>query len=249
MILRVVSSVYLFATWLFCFGILGKTFEELLQEMVKYSPELKTEVNTILKDESTKKVIDFLDDILASLDDLLPVLIVIIIIAFLLYLVVMSMLTPGLYKMYLDTARMGNTEVGTVFSRISLFGKMFGVLVTRGLLIGLGSLLIIPGIIFYFNYMLAPFILVDNPDLSVKECLQKSSELSSGKKWNLFVLCFSYIGWIMVANIVGMIIGQFIPFGSTIALAVVQVYLYVGITHFYLNNSGQDNTINVETLQ
>ena len=107
----------------------------------------------------------------------------------------------------------------------------------------------IKGIIFYFNYMLAPFILVDNPDLSVKECLQKSSELSSGKKWKLFVLCFSYIGWIMVANIVGMIIGQFIPFGSTIALAVVQVYLYVGITHFYLNNSGQDNTINVETLQ
>ena len=123
---------------------------------------------------------------------------------------------------------------------------MFGLLVVRGLLIGLGYLLIIPGIISTYKYMLAPFILVDNPDMSVKECLKKSSDLVSGKKWSLFVLCISYIGWLIVAYIVGFIIGQFIPFGTTIALAVVQVYMYVGIAHFYLNNSGQDNTINMK---
>ena len=249
MLISLVSSIYIFATWLFCFGFLGKTFEELLQDMVKQSPEMKSEVDIIMKDTSTKKVIDFLDHALASLDDLLPVLVAIIIIAFLLYLVVMSMLTPGLYKMYLDTARMGDTKVETIFKNISLFGKMFGLLVVRGLLIGLGYLLIIPGIISTYKYMLAPFILVDNPDMSVKECLKKSSDLVSGKKWNLFVLCLSYIGWLIVAYLVGVIVGQFIPFGTTIALAVVQVYMYVGIAHFYLNNSGQDNTINIQTIR
>lgn len=249
MINSLVSTIYLFALWLFCFGFMGKTFEEIMQEMVKYSPEMKSEINVIMKDASTKKMIDFLDHILATLGDLLPVIGVIIIIAFILYLVVNSMLTPGIYKLYLDTARMNDTKIETVFSRISLFGKMFGVLVIRGLLIGLGSLLIIPGIIFYFKYMLAPFILVDNPEMTVSECLHKSSELVVGKKWNLFVLCISYLGWKIIASIVGFFIGQIIPFGTTISMAVVQIYLYIGIAHFYLNNSGQDNTINTESLR
>ena len=53
---------------------------------------------------------------------------------------------------------------------------------------------------------------------------------------------------LLVANFVGNFIGQIIPFGTIMAVAVVQVYLYVGVAHFYLYNTGKDNTINMESI-
>ena len=248
LIIGLVASIAMFAAWLMVFGMICETFESLIQEAVKEYPYMKKDFDTIMKDDASKQVIKFLDHIVASLSDMLPVLVGIVIIAFVLYLIVNSMLSSGLFRIYLDASRMKEIKAGNLFSNIVLWKKMLGVIVCKSIIIGLGYLLIIPGIIFTFKYMLAPFVLIDNPDMGVRDCLHKSGELVQGRKWNLFCLCCSYIGWAIIASWLGSLINNIIMFAGTAVLSVYWVYLYVGIAHFYLNISGQDNTINREEL-
>ncbi|MCL2052259.1 MAG: DUF975 family protein [Lachnospiraceae bacterium] len=66
----------------------------------------------------------------------------------------------------------------------------------RGLFVFLWSLLlIIPGIIKYYEYRMMPFILAENPGLDTKSVFAKSKEMMTGNKWNAFVLDLSFIGW------------------------------------------------------
>ncbi len=60
-------------------------------------------------------------------------------------------------------------------------------------------LLVIPGIIKAYSYALTPYILVDDPDISVREAIRKSQRLMEGQKFNLFYLQLSFIGWFLLA--------------------------------------------------
>ena len=60
-------------------------------------------------------------------------------------------------------------------------------------------LLVIPGIIKTFSYAMCPYIAVDNPELSVNECITKSKKMMSGYKWSYFCMLFSYLGWILLS--------------------------------------------------
>lgn len=60
-------------------------------------------------------------------------------------------------------------------------------------------LLIIPGIIKTFSYSMALYIAIDNPELSVNQCISRSKKIMSGYKWNYFCLAFSYLGWILLS--------------------------------------------------
>ncbi|MFR0614005.1 DUF975 family protein [Lactobacillus porci] len=63
-------------------------------------------------------------------------------------------------------------------------------------------LLIIPGIIKYYSYAMAPYILKDLLDAGKEpaptEAISKSKELMNGHKWELFVLELSFIGWYLL---------------------------------------------------
>lgn len=56
-------------------------------------------------------------------------------------------------------------------------------------------LFIIPGIIKSYEYRLVPYILSEEPELSSKEAITKSRNMTAGHKWNMFVLDLSFIGW------------------------------------------------------
>lgn len=56
-------------------------------------------------------------------------------------------------------------------------------------------LLIIPGIMKAFSYALTPYILWDEPELTAKQAIARSSEIMQGRRWKLFCLYFSFIGW------------------------------------------------------
>jgi uncharacterized membrane protein len=66
----------------------------------------------------------------------------------------------------------------------------------RDLFIMLWSLLlIIPGIIKSYEYMMVPYILADYPDVTRQEAFAMSKEMMNGNKLNMFVLELSFIGW------------------------------------------------------
>ena len=72
-----------------------------------------------------------------------------------------------------------------------------------GILIFLQSLLlIVPGIIAAFAYSQAVYILLDNPEKGVMQCLKESRQMMKGHKWELFRLDLSFLGWLLLSAIV-----------------------------------------------
>ncbi len=59
-------------------------------------------------------------------------------------------------------------------------------------------LLIVPGIIKYYSYAMAPYILQDDPSKEWRQCIDESQEMMKGNKWQLFCLDFSFLGWMIV---------------------------------------------------
>lgn len=56
-------------------------------------------------------------------------------------------------------------------------------------------LLIIPGIMKAFSYALTPYILLDEPELTARQAIARSCEIMQGRRWKLFCLSLSFIGW------------------------------------------------------
>lgn len=56
-------------------------------------------------------------------------------------------------------------------------------------------LFIIPGIVAAYRYRMAPFVLMDNPQLTAREALNISKRITQGHKMDLFLLDLSFIGW------------------------------------------------------
>ena len=56
-------------------------------------------------------------------------------------------------------------------------------------------LLIIPGIMKAFSYALTPYIIMDEPELTARQAITRSSEIMQGRRWKLFCLSLSFIGW------------------------------------------------------
>lgn len=56
-------------------------------------------------------------------------------------------------------------------------------------------LFVIPGIIKYYEYLMIPYILGENPGMRRKEAFLISKKMMMGHKWDVFVLELSFIGW------------------------------------------------------
>lgn len=56
-------------------------------------------------------------------------------------------------------------------------------------------LLIVPGIIKSYSYMLTPYILEDHPEMTPNEAITRSREMMDGNKMKAFVLDLSFLGW------------------------------------------------------
>jgi uncharacterized membrane protein len=82
------------------------------------------------------------------------------------------------------------------FIGFNQFGRAFGCMFLTGLFTFLWSLLlVIPGIVKAFSYMLTPYIVLEHPELSVTEAITESRRLMDGNKWRAFFLGLSFLGW------------------------------------------------------
>ena len=57
----------------------------------------------------------------------------------------------------------------------------------------------IGGIILAYAYKMVPLLMRDYPELGAREALKLSRELMKGHKWDLFVLQFTFIGWLILS--------------------------------------------------
>ena len=64
-------------------------------------------------------------------------------------------------------------------------------------------LFVIPGIVKSYSYSMAMYIYKDNPELTYKQCIDRSICMMHGHKWDLFCLQLSYIGWLILCVLTG----------------------------------------------
>lgn len=62
-----------------------------------------------------------------------------------------------------------------------------------------GLLLVIPGIIKSYEYLMIPYLLAENPNLTAEEAFAQSKQMMDGEKWKAFVLGLSFFGWIFLS--------------------------------------------------
>ncbi len=108
-------------------------------------------------------------------------------------------LAYGLSLYALKLVRRQQGEISDLFEGFNAFGQI----VLLSFLITLFTILwallfVIPGIIAMLRYSQAYYILIDNPEMSPSEAINKSKEMMRGNKGKLFLLGLSFIGWILL---------------------------------------------------
>ena len=91
-----------------------------------------------------------------------------------------------------DRALLNNMSSITFKGYFRSLAAMFLMSLVVGLLT---LLLIIPGVIASMAFYLTPYILKDNPELSILDTLRLSRKMMHGHKMQLFCLQLSFIGW------------------------------------------------------
>ena len=120
-----------------------------------------------------------------------------------LYLLLISgAMELGLTLYFLASFRKHDVQLADIFLGFERFGKALGLYLYRGLFILLWTcLFIIPGIIASIRYSQAFFILADDPDKGIRQCMNESKAMMMGNKMKYFLLNLSFIGWGVLATI------------------------------------------------
>lgn len=127
---------------------------------------------------------------------------------------------------FLKLGRGGGLNAGDLFFGFNDYGRILGTMLLTELYTFFWSLLfVIPGIIKTYSYSMVPYILVDNPNVKFSEAITMSREMMNGKKWRLFCLELSFIGWILL-----------IPLTFGIGSFFVMSYIQTAMAAFYEDN-------------
>lgn len=105
-------------------------------------------------------------------------------------------LALGMAVFFIALSRGTEREFGMLFQGFNQFGKAVGAYVVMTIYIMLWFLLlVIPGLIAAYRYQMVFYILADHPEVGIMESLRLSRQMMHGRKWKLFVLNLSFIGW------------------------------------------------------
>lgn len=104
-----------------------------------------------------------------------------------------------------------------VLSQTDVKLKIIGVSFIRFLFVFLGTLLlIIPGIIMFYNYRMATFIMAEEKDIDIMDALYKSKQMMKGFRFNFFIFQISFIlHWLLGLMSGGFYFIYFIPYYQT----------------------------------
>ena len=115
---------------------------------------------------------------------------------------VMTVVSAGFIIFLLNTIRAAAPCTGNLLDGFGMAGRIILLSLMEGFFIFLWSLLlIVPGIIASYRYRQAIYLVIDHPEMSVRECLRESKRMMDGRKRELFMLDLSFLGWQILANL------------------------------------------------
>ena len=136
---------------------------------------------------------------------------------------VTGLLSAGFMAYVLNFVRKGNFDTNKIIETIK--AKWVNILIATILVMVILALsfclLVIPGIIMSLAYAMVIFLVIDT-DVAGSDSLKASREMMKGYKWDYFVFCLSFIGWILL-----------IPLTFGIILIWLYPYMLVAKTIYY----------------
>lgn len=122
-------------------------------------------------------------------------------------LIVCGPVTLGYARYNLKLVDHEEVEIGDLFSQFHRMKDSICLILLRGLLVFLWSLLfVIPGIIASYRYSMAFYIMAEDPDITAGAAIDASKEMMAGNKLRLFCLEFSFIGWAVLCTLPSMVL-------------------------------------------
>ena len=62
-------------------------------------------------------------------------------------------------------------------------------------------LLVVPGIVKHYEYLMVPYIIAENPAMDYKEAFQISKLMMDGEKMEAFIMDLSFLGWYLLSAV------------------------------------------------
>ena len=122
---------------------------------------------------------------------------------------------------------------------LGMFTKVISLSVVITVIVMFWSLLFIfPGIVAYYKYRQAYYILLDDPTKTIMHCMNESKQLMHGKKIDLFLLDVSFFSWYILNTLVLSFVIPVFP--------IISIWLtpYYGLTQAtYYNNLLKEVTV------
>ena len=114
-----------------------------------------------------------------------------------------NLLKMGGYRFFIlnQTAQPG---IGTLLDGFCS-GHYVNIVLTmflRDLFTALWSLLlVVPGIVKHYEYLMVPYIIAENPAMDYKEAFQISKQMMDGEKMEAFIMDLSFLGWYLLSAV------------------------------------------------
>lgn len=122
--------------------------------------------------------------------------------AFLLSLLVASIVAIGASFLWLDVSYKKDVEMKTLFEGFGDYVRyLLGYLIVAILTFLWSLLLIVPGIIKSISYSQTFFIMRENPGMAGNDARKLSMQMMEGHKMEYFLLGLSFIGWVLLGLI------------------------------------------------
>lgn len=128
---------------------------------------------------------------------------VVILIALVAKVFVGNLLKMGGYRFFIlnQTAQPG---IGTLLDgfRSGHYVNIVLTMFLRDLFTTLWSLLlVVPGIVKHYEYLMVPYIIAENPAMDYKEAFQISKQMMDGEKMEAFIMDLSFLGWYLLSAV------------------------------------------------
>lgn len=93
-------------------------------------------------------------------------------------------------------------KIDGIFSGFGNYTKVLSTMLLMNVYIYLWTcLLFVPGIIKSYSYAMTSYILAENPNIGADEAICESMKMMKGHKMDLFLLDFSFFGWMLLAGL------------------------------------------------
>lgn len=140
----------------------------------------------------------------------------------------------GLSIFAVNTLRRQEASLWNLMDCFSRFFPFLLLVILRSFLVTLWlQLLIIPGILAAYRYRMAAYLMIDHPEISALPSILLSGRMMRGKKWSLFLLDLSFIGWFLLAMLPLTVCSAFGGWVSLIAGALGSAAILAWVLPYY----------------